>query len=102
MSKQRRKHFKSIDDLENDVDNNLACGLWDECFDENDGEHLMCPWCGNSIELEAEDLWELEELKEYKYECPECEQTIYFRAEPTVNLYSKREPDDPDEAIEIY
>lgn len=59
-------------------------------------------WAGNSIELEAEDLWELEELKEYKYECPECEQTIYFRAEPTVNLYSKRESDKRNEAIEIY
>ena len=54
------KQFKSIDELENDVDNNLACGLWGECFDENDSEHLMCPWCGNSIEFDAEDLWELE------------------------------------------
>lgn len=41
------KQFKSMDELENDVENNLACGLWGECFGENDSEHLMCPWCGN-------------------------------------------------------
>ena len=96
------KQFKSMDDLENDVDNNLACSIWDECFDENDSEHLMCPWCGTSIELEAEDLWSLRDIDEYKTECPECGKTIYFRAEPEVNLYSKRQSHDPNNAIEFY
>lgn len=96
------KHFKSIDELENDVDNNLACGLWGECFDENDSEHLMCPWCGTSIELEPEEVYGLNDLNDYKMECPECDQMIYFRAEPTVNLYSKRQSDNPEDAIEIY
>lgn len=96
------KQFKSIDELENDVDNNLACDLWGECFDENDGEHLMCPWCGTSIELEPEEVYRLNDLNDYKMECPECYQMIYFRTEHTVNLYSKREPSDADNVEEFY
>ena len=96
------KHFKSIDNLEIDPDNNLMTDAFDECFDEEDSEKLICPWCGAELELDAEVLWNLEELKKYKFECPECDQMIYFRAEPTVNLYSKREPSDVDNVEEFY
>lgn len=96
------KHFESIDDLENNLDNHLVSTAFGECFDEDDSEKLICPWCGAELELEAEELWNLEELNNYKLECPECDQMIYFRAEPSVNLYSKRDSDNPEDAIEIY
>ena len=94
--------MKSIDELENDPSNNLVCGLWDEVYDEKNGERLICPWCGTSIELDPEGVAQLYDVNEYKTECPECGQTIYFRAEPEVNLYSKRQSHDPNNAIEFY
>ncbi len=94
--------MKSIDELENDPSNNLACGLWDEVFDEEDHEHLMCPWCGTSIELDPEEVGRLDDFNEYEIECPECNNLFYFRPEHTVELYSKREPSDDDIVEEFY
>lgn len=94
--------MKSIDELENDPSNNLVCGLWDEVYDEKDGERLICPWCGTSIELDPEGVAQLYDVNEYKTECPECDRLIYFRPEHTVQLYSKRKPSDADNVEEFY
>lgn len=94
--------MKSIDELENDMSNNLACSMWDEVFDEEDSEHLICPWCGTSIELDAEEVGRLSDLNEYKTECAECGKTFYFRPEHSVNLYSKREYSFSDDVEEFY
>lgn len=94
--------MRNIDELENDPSNNLACGLWDEAFDEEYHEHLICPWCGASIELDPEEVYGLNDLNEYKTECKGCGKTFYFRPEHTVDLYSKREPSDADNVEEFY
>lgn len=94
--------MKSIDELENDPSNNLVCGLWDEVYDEKDGERLICPWCGTSIELDPEGVAQLYDVNEYKTECPECHRLIYFRPEHTVELYSKRKPSDANNVEEFY
>ncbi|MBU9695228.1 hypothetical protein KSL82_04865 [Limosilactobacillus portuensis] len=93
---------KSIDELENDMSNNLACGMWNEAFDEEDSERLMCPWCGSSMELDAEEVGRLSDLNEYKTECAECGKTFYFRPEHSVDLYSKREYSSSDDVEEFY
>lgn len=94
--------MRSIDELEDDPNNNLVCGYWDKVYDEYDRERLVCPWCGTSFELDPEEIGGLDDVTEYKKECPECDRAFYFRPEHTVDLYSKREPSDADNVEEIY
>lgn len=94
--------MKSIDDLENDPSNKLECGIWGEVYDGKDGECLMCPWCGTSRQLEAEDVARLDDFNDYKTECEECGKTFYFRPEHIINLYSKRKHEGTDDVEEFY
>ena len=71
-------------------------------YDEEDHERLMCPWCGTSIELDAEEVARLSDLNEYVIKCVECGEIFYFRPEHTVELYSKREPSDDDTVEKFY
>lgn len=52
---------------------------------EYDTDKLVCPYCGEKIQYEGEEIDDI--LKGESYKCPECEKWFYVEGEISIDTY---------------